>query len=174
MKFLKIVEEIQNKKENIDYLILVHCGVFFYAIGKDAVFLTEHFGLNNICITKNVCKCAISVVKIDKFIHKLICKNISVAIYDYYPQKQGRKKQYELLKRLLVHEYGHTLQSLILGPLYLIVIGIPSTLWGFLPNLHKKRKDEQISYFSFFTEGWANRLGEKVTGEKSMGNLVID
>ena len=70
--------------------------------------------------------------------------------------------------------YGHTLQSLILGPLYLIVIGIPSTLWGFLPNLHKKRKDEQISYFSFFTEGWANRLGEKVTGEKSMGNLVID
>lgn len=102
MKFLKIVEEIQNKKENIDYLILVHCGVFFYAIGKDAVFLTEHFGLNNICITKNVCKCAISVVKIDKFIHKLICKNISVAIYDYYPQKQGRKKQYELLKRIVL------------------------------------------------------------------------
>ena len=102
MKFLKIVEEIQNKKENIDYLILVHCGVLFYAIGKDAVFLTEHFGLNNICITKNVCKCAISVVKIDKFIHKLICKNISVAIYDYYPQKQGRKKQYELLKRIVL------------------------------------------------------------------------
>lgn len=102
MKFLKIVEEIQNKKENIDYLILIHCGVFFYALGKDAVFLTEHFGLNNICITKNVCKCAISVVKIDKFIHKLICKNISVAIYDYYPQKQGRKKQYELLKRIVL------------------------------------------------------------------------
>ena len=75
---------------------------------------------------------------------------------------------------LLVHEYGHTIQSLILGPLYLIVIGIPSALWGFLPNLHKKRKDDQISYFSFFTEGWANRLGEKVTGERSMGNLVID
>ena len=102
MKFLKIVEEIQNKKENIDYLILIHCGVFFYALGKDAVFLTEHFGLNNICITKNVCKCVIPVVKIDKFIQKLICKNISVAIYDYYPQKQGRKKQYELLKRIVL------------------------------------------------------------------------
>ena len=73
-----------------------------------------------------------------------------------------------------MHEYVHTIQSLILGPLYLIVIGIPSTLWGFLPNLHKKRKDDQISYFSFFTEDWANRLGEKVTGERSMGNLVID
>ena len=59
-------------------------------------------------------------------------------------------------------------------PLYLIVIGIPLTFLGFLPNLNKKRKDEQISYFSFFTEAWANRLGEKVTGEESMENLVID
>ena len=92
----------------------------------------------------------------------------------FYDKLKVKYTKDELLKRLLVHEYGHTVQSLILGPLYLIVIGMPSTLWGFLPNLHKKRKDEQISYFSFFTEGWANRLGEKVTGEKSMGNLVID
>ena len=92
----------------------------------------------------------------------------------FYDKLKVEYTKDELLKRLLVHEYGHTVQSLILGPLYLIVIGMPSTLWGFLPNLHKKRKDEQISYFSFFTEGWENRLGEKVTGEKSMGNLVID
>ena len=87
------------------------------------------------------------------------------------------KKEYtieELSHRLLVHEYGHTIQSLILGPLYLIVMGIPSTLWGFLPSLNKKRKKEGISYFSFFTEKWANYLGEKVTNQKSMGNLVTD
>ena len=80
----------------------------------------------------------------------------------------------ELAQRLLVHEYGHTIQSLILGPLYLILIGIPSTLWGFLPSLNKKRKTERLSYFSFFTEKWANNLGEKVTGQKSMESLVID
>ena len=57
---------------------------------------------------------------------------------------------------------------------YLILIGIPSTLWGFLPSLNKKRKTERLSYFSFFTEKWANNLGEKVTGQKSMENLVID
>ena len=74
----------------------------------------------------------------------------------------------------MVHEYGHTIQSLILGPLYLLVMGIPSTLWGFLPNPAKKRKEEKISYFSFFTEKWANNLGEKVTGKESMGNLIID
>ncbi|MGN0132241.1 MAG: hypothetical protein ACI4AA_07370 [Lachnospiraceae bacterium] len=87
------------------------------------------------------------------------------------------KKEYtmeELSRRLLVHEYGHTIQSLIFGPLYLIVMGIPSTVWGFLPYFNRKRKNEGLSYFSFFTEKWANFLGEQVTGEKSMENLVID
>ena len=70
--------------------------------------------------------------------------------------------------------YGicRAVQSLILGPLYVIVIGIPSTLWGFVGA--KKRKDEQIPYGAFVTEGWANRLGERVTGEKSIDMLVLD
>ncbi|MCM1440319.1 MAG: hypothetical protein NC131_14115 [Roseburia sp.] len=78
----------------------------------------------------------------------------------------------ELGKRLLVHEYGHTIQSLILGPLYLPIIGIPSTIWGFLPYFQRKRNNG-VSYFSFFTEKSANYLGEKVTKEKSMENAVI-
>ncbi len=80
----------------------------------------------------------------------------------------------ELSRRLLTHEYGHTVQSLILGPLYLLVMGIPSTVWGFSPAISKKRKEKGISYFSFFTERWANALGERVTGEKSMEQLCID
>ena len=92
----------------------------------------------------------------------------------FYEKLKENYNKEELSKRLLVHEYGHTIQSLILGPLYLIIIGIPSTIWGFSPTLSKKRKSEQISYFSFFTEKWANSLGETVTHEKSMENLVID
>lgn len=78
----------------------------------------------------------------------------------------------ELSDQLLVHEYGHTVQSLILGPLYLVVIGIPSTLWGFFGG--RKRRDKQIPYSAFFTEKWANTLGEWVTGEKSIGDLVLE
>ena len=92
----------------------------------------------------------------------------------FYEKLKNEYTAEELSERLLVHEYGHTIQSLILGPLYLIVIGIPSTLWGFLPSLNNKRKTEGLSYFSFFTEKWANVLGEKVTGRKSMEGLVID
>ncbi len=87
--------------------------------------------------------------------------------------KEGYTEQ-ELSRRLLVHEYGHTVQSLVLGPLYLIVMGIPSTVWGFWPTAAKRRKEEKISYFSFFTERWANQLGEHVTKEKSMEQLLID
>ena len=92
----------------------------------------------------------------------------------FYDKLKDEYTAQELSERLLVHEYGHTIQSLILGPLYLIIIGIPSTLWGFLPSLNKRRKTEGLSYFSFFTEKWANSLGERVTGCKSMENLVID
>lgn len=92
----------------------------------------------------------------------------------FYDKLKDEYTMEELSQRLLVHEYGHTIQSLILGPLYLLVIGIPSTLWGFLPSLNRKRKNEGLSYFSFFTEKWANYLGEKVTCQKSMENLVID
>lgn len=71
-----------------------------------------------------------------------------------------------------INEDGHTIQSLIFGPLYLIVMGIPSTLWGFLPYFQNKRNNG-VSYFSFFTEKLANYLGEKVTKEKSMENAII-
>lgn len=93
--------------------------------------------------------------------------------YFYEKLKDDYSKE-ELAERLLVHEYGHTIQSMILGPLYLIIIGIPSTLWGFLPICNEKRKNSSVSYFSFFTEAWANVLGEQATGKKSMENLLID
>ena len=72
----------------------------------------------------------------------------------------------EIRSRLLVHEYGHTYQSLLLGPLYFPVVGIPSAVWGMV-----KKPDR--SYFSFYAEKWANHLGERFTGEKSMEMIDI-
>ena len=98
---------------------------------------------------------------------------VFVSAEPFFAEKfEGQLSAEECSGRLLVHEYGHTIQSLILGPVYLIVIGIPSTLWGFL--MGKKRKEKQIPYGVFFTEKWANSCGEYVTGEKSIGNMVIE
>ena len=62
--------------------------------------------------------------------------------------------------RLLRHEYGHTIQSLILGPLYLLVIGVPSFLWASLPVCRKRRREKGISYYSFYPERWADKMGK--------------
>jgi len=67
---------------------------------------------------------------------------------------------------IIVHEYGHTVQSVILGPLYPLVIGIPSAVWCLAPPFVRMREKRNISYYSFYPEKWANRLGSRVTGEK--------
>lgn len=53
------------------------------------------------------------------------------------------------------HEYGHTRQSLYLGPLYLIIIGIPSILWAMI---HKTIAPDKL-YSWLYTEAWADKLG---------------
>lgn len=66
------------------------------------------------------------------------------------------------------HEYGHTFQSLILGPFYAIV-GIISTSWGMIVHpILKKIKKEEPKYTSCFVEYQASWLGEKITGEKAI------
>ena len=61
----------------------------------------------------------------------------------------------EYLNMIIAHESGHVKQSLYLGPLYLFVIGIPSILWAWLHKSIAPRK----SYYWFYTEAWANKLG---------------
>lgn len=65
-------------------------------------------------------------------------------------------------KEVLVHEWGHTIQSIILGPLFMLVIAIPSLLWAFIPGLVKMRKEKGIKYTDFYCEKWANIEGEKL------------
>ena len=59
-----------------------------------------------------------------------------------------------IYERMARHEYGHCIQSRLLGPFYLLVIGLPSLLWAVW--WHPGRR---VSYYSFFTERWADRLG---------------
>lgn len=55
------------------------------------------------------------------------------------------------------HEYGHTRQSLYLGWLYLIVIGLPSLLWAWAHSTFKRLRE--VDYYSFYTERWADDIG---------------
>jgi hypothetical protein len=59
-----------------------------------------------------------------------------------------------------LHEWGHACQSRLLGPLYLLVVGVPSSLralysvvqWPFT-------RRPWAGYYDGFPESWADRLG---------------
>ncbi|MBR0373442.1 MAG: hypothetical protein IJH91_02805 [Mogibacterium sp.] len=59
---------------------------------------------------------------------------------------------------LLPHEYGHSIQSLILGPLYFPLIGLPSAIWNRSPHLQRARRQRGISYYAAPFERTANTL----------------
>ena len=64
--------------------------------------------------------------------------------------------------RICAHEYGHTIQCLLLGPLDWIVVAIPSAIWyHFFAGYRKKRG---IPYDTLFCERWATAWGKKWSG----------
>lgn len=64
-------------------------------------------------------------------------------------------------RALLAHEYGHTIQSLIFGPLYLLTVGLPSVIWAGAPALKRRRRERHIDYYSVYPERSATRLGRR-------------
>lgn len=54
------------------------------------------------------------------------------------------------------HEYGHSVQSLMFGWLYLLVIGIPSFI-----NHQRSKNDAEVykNYYNLYPEKWADKLG---------------
>ena len=56
------------------------------------------------------------------------------------------------------HEYGHTIQSVYLGCLYLIAVGIPSVIRACVWNVYKPKVD----YYRAYPENWADRLGKNI------------
>ena len=64
-------------------------------------------------------------------------------------------------EHILSHEYGHTVQSAILGPFYLFLIGLPSIIWCNFKPAGRSWRSGKKDYESFFPEKWATRLGVK-------------
>lgn len=54
------------------------------------------------------------------------------------------------------HEYGHTVQGFIFGPLYLILIGIPSAYRNIRARFDPKFAK---NYYKGFPEAWADAIG---------------
>ena len=69
---------------------------------------------------------------------------------------------------LIRHEYGHCIQSLILGPLYLFIVGIPSVTWCNLALFKRYRNRRGKSYYEFLPEKNANNLCDRFIPEQHL------
>jgi hypothetical protein len=58
-------------------------------------------------------------------------------------------------EKSLLHEYGHTMQGYIFGPLYLPMVGLPSLIFAVISL---KNKEFAKRYFERYPEKWADRL----------------
>lgn len=71
---------------------------------------------------------------------------VSLGNYIFLSEKSGLKEP------VYDHEFGHCIQSRILGPLYLPTVGLCS-------GLHCLFHNSANNYYDFWTEKWANKLG---------------
>ncbi len=85
-----------------------------------------------------------------------------IFLSDHYASNLSNAYNRKLHDDLLAHEYGHTLQSIVLGPLFLPVIGLPSLVWA--ACFQKWRQRNNVSYYGLYCEKWANIWGDKVCG----------
>ncbi len=61
------------------------------------------------------------------------------------------------LQKTIQHEYGHSIQSKMLWPLYLLIVGLPSATFNVISRFNK---DFARKYYTRWPENWADKLGK--------------
>ena len=108
--------------------------------------------------------------------------NCGISLGNYIFLDSDSYKNYENFrdKETIKHEYGHSIQSKILGPLYVFFIGLPSLIGNIVyrikDKIHEKTdtyetyKQRSLNYYKQPWEYWADSLG-KVDREKRKREL---
>lgn len=81
MSFSKMVNFLQEM--NKERIVLVKCGAFYIAKGRDAVFLSDTLNLKVICMESGVCKIGIPINSLDKYLKQLDKLNYGYIVYNY-------------------------------------------------------------------------------------------
>lgn len=80
------------------------------------------------------------------------------SLLDYNKVDWNNRVIRDRLKNSIKHEYGHSIQSKMLGPLYLLTVGILSGIHNIICRI-KDKKHIPYNYYKFFVESWADKLG---------------
>jgi len=97
-----------------------------------------------------------------RFRGRILCDapfGVSLGFFLFVPPPEffRSRKDHE---RVCCHEWGHTRQSILTGPFYLFVIGIPSFLRAGYAYLYAWKTGRMWTrYYDGYPEAWADRLG---------------
>ena len=86
---------------------------------------------------------------------------VSLGLFFFCPERGG----------IHLHEYGHTFQSLMLGPFYLLFVSVPSLIWAGLPAFVRLRRTKGVPYSRLYCEGWADRIASRYRFERKTKSL---
>jgi len=112
---------------------------------------------------------ALYLILTGHFVSKRVIEGIS--IYDVSGREFGvslgnfifigslyrARASYAAYERTCKHERGHQYQSLMLGPLYLFFVGIPSAFFNVIGRVYRPFNER---YYKRYPEAWADRLGQ--------------
>ncbi len=87
---------------------------------------------------------------------------LSLGLFIFTPDDDIRDAE-----KIRVHEYGHCIQAIVLGPAF-VLLGIISLAWGRMACFAKLRREKHLPYTACFVESWASRWGEWATGEEAI------
>lgn len=142
------------KPSSRDKLYLIMKKISSYI--KDSLMWLWQFPQNllAICIEGILCEAAYreGVVRGNTMIYNYVLPTMSLGSYIFVNTMSTNTA--------VKHSHGHSKQSRILGPLYLVVIGIPSLLHLIVYSICGMM-GFSWNYYKFYTELWANKLAEK-------------
>ena len=84
------------------------------------------------------------------------------------------KTNKEAFDHVRSHEFGHSVQQLIFGPLQLFVIGIPSAVryWYFRLTPNKPHQDYDYVWFEYTASKWGTSWINKIENQNYIYNYV--
>lgn len=108
-------------------------------------------------IVKKICKATVYTTYNDAVVYSWkYDSGLSLGSFIFVPFAATRCMSYHV-QQYIKHEYGHTMQSKLLGWTYLIFIGLPSLVWAGCFKRYRKKTGK--SHYDFYTEKWADKLG---------------
>ena len=95
MSFSKMIDFLQEM--NKEKIVLVKCGAFYIAKGKDAVFLSNKLNLKVTCMENRVCKVGIPINSLEKYLKLLDNMQYGYVVYNY---EKNENKLEEKVKKI--------------------------------------------------------------------------